>query len=552
MKRLSLFFIFTILITSGYAAASQVNVYPLTKDLKMIPYPIPQCSQIDKITDLYYKVNDTYWIAVVGPIKVGCPGVNNISVKILGVKNVTIPQYNLTLTLINTTVKTGQKEYRPLGLVTRNVTIEYKQYNKTHEIVTIKLKNMKMYWSYALQDYVYHNLTPEHYGFPSNMTINMLINRKTGEGYLLDNGTEKYVGVTPLWDPALYPSEYPHLVLRNLRNLINQINANPWIVENVIQKVKLSKNVSESSGLLNSLALNLTDQVMGLQTTYLGRKMYLEESITNVTSHRRIIGSNYTGWIILPTFMLPVDGTYRIRTYQTGWASLPTKVDNMSSDKYVEKVLTDYLKTRNDEELKKLIVTGIFHEKVYLPPLIDFDGIHHKITAVSFTIPPSGESHLLVLPLPQKYSEAFNASYLMLNFVGPSSIVVKYDPSLYTPEELIKGLKREGTCVNLIRSTLIDDFTNTFSEFKESGMNVSKMNKIYSDVVSKMEQCGFNITGEDLQPISSSVNLAGSAPGPSTSVSGTPESNKEQHGICGPAFLVPLALIPAWLWRKGA
>ncbi len=550
MKRLSLFFIFALLITSGYAAASQVNVYPLTKDLKMIPYPIPQCSQIDKITDLYYKVNDTYWIAVVGPIKIGCPGVKNISVKILGVKNFTIPQYNLTLTVINTTVKTGQKEYEPLGLVARNVTIEYKQYNKTHEIVTIKLENMKMYWSYALQDYVYHNLTPEHYGFPSNITIKLLVNRKTGEGYLLDNGTEKYVGVTPLWNPALYPSEYPRLVLQNLKNVINQIKANPWIVENVIQKVKLSKNVSESNELLNSLALNLTDQVMGLRVTYLGREMYLEEFITNVTPRNRIIGSNYTGWITLPTFMLPVEGTYLIRTYQTGWGSLPIRIDNMSSDKYVEKVLKDYMKTRNDEELKKLIVAGIFHKRVYLPLLVDSDDIHHKITAVSFTLPPSGESHLLVLPLPQKYAEAFNASYLMLNFVGPRSIVVKYDPNLYTPEGLITGLKREETCMNMIRSTLIDNFTNTLSEFEGSGMNVSKLDKVYSSIVNKMEQCGFNVTERDSQPITSSVNLAGSAPGPSTSVSGTPESSKGEHGICGPAFLVPLALIPAWLWRK--
>jgi hypothetical protein len=533
-RRLFLFFIFALLITSGYATAGQVRVYPLTKDLKMIPYPIPQCSQIDKITELYYKVNDTYWIAVVGPIKIGCPGVDNISVEILGVKNVTIPQYNLTLTLINTTVKTGQREYRPLGLSTRDITIEYRRYNETYELVTVKIENMKMYWSYAIQDYVYHNLTPEYYGFPSNITINLLINRKTGEGYLLDNGRKRYVGVTPLWDPALNPSEYPHLVLRNLRNVINQIKANPWIVENVIQKAKLSKNISESSGLLSLLALNLTNQVMSLQVTYLGREMYLE------------------GFGGLPLFTLPVDSTYLIRTYQTGWGSLPTKIDNISSDKYVKKVLTDYLKTRDDKELKRLIVMGIFHKKVYLPPLIDFDDVHHKVTAVSFTLPPSRESRLLVLPLPHKYAEAFNASYLMLNFVGPNSIVVKYDPTLYTPEELISGWKEEGTCMNLIRSTLVDDFTNTFSEFEENGTDVSKLDKIYSDVVNKMEQCGFNVS-----EISGSPLLQGNTTSPASTsstshsiVSPAGASANKKKDICGPAFLVPLALIPAWLWRK--
>ncbi|ASJ01868.1 hypothetical protein A3L09_00635 [Thermococcus profundus] len=536
MKRFFFLFIFVIFAMSNYVSA-QVNVYPLTEDFKMIPYPIPPCSQIGKITELYYKVNDTYWIAVAGPIKVECPGVNNISVEILGIKNVTVPQYNLTLTLINATVKTEQKEYEPLGLVTRNITIEYKRYNETYELVTVKIENMKMYWSYALQDYVYPNLTPEYYGFPSNITINLLINRKTGEGYLLDNGIKKYVGVTPLWNPALNPSEYPKLVLRNLRNLINQIKANPWIVENVVQKAKLSNNISESNSLLNSLALNFTEQVMSLQVTYLGRKMYLENS-----------GS-------LPCFMLPIDGTYLIRTYQTGWQYLPSKIDNMSPDKYVEKVLTDYLKTRNDEELKRLILLGVFHEKVYLPILVDFDDVHNKVTAIDFTLPPSEKSHLLVLPLPKKYAEAFNATYLMLNFVGPHTMTVKYDPSLYTPKEVTSEWIKEGACMGPIKSTLMNGFMNAFLEFEESGMNITALDKIYENVQKNLELCGFNATSattdNSTQPKNPLLTVSTTSNSQSPAVSGSSISRKKnREGICGPAFLVPLALIPVWMWRK--
>ncbi|WP_297490794.1 CGP-CTERM sorting domain-containing protein [Thermococcus sp.] len=527
MKKLLPLLFFALLLVSNYASA-QVNVYPLTKDFRMIPYPLPKCAQIDKIRELAYQVNDTYWIGVSGPILIGCPGVKNITVEIHGVKNVTYPQYNLTVTLINATVKTGQREYRPLGLMTRGITIDYERYNETYEMVTVEIKGLEMYWSYAVQDYIYHSLNPLDYGFPANMTIRFLINRLTGEGYLLDNGTKRYIGVTPFWTPMADAKYFPKSILHNLRSVLNQIETNPWVAEDVIQKAKLSKNVSESSELISSLASNLTNKVMLPSVIYLGRTMFL-----NYYSNR-------------PDFIMPLNHTYLIRTYQTGSPNLPSEIDNMSAGEYVKKVLTDYLKTKNESEIKKLILTDIIHREGPLPVLYASWGSENKVLAIDFTLPPSKGSNLLVLPLPSEYAKAFNAPYLMLNFVwiNNGTIVVKYDPSLYTPQELLKGWRKIGICRNMIQSTLMDDFMNTLNGFEETGVNVSALEKIYSNVEGKLRQCGFNVTGVNASsPTSSSANISRSASSQSASM-GESRTKGRNHRICGPAILLALSVIP--------
>ncbi|MDV3103276.1 hypothetical protein [Thermococcus waiotapuensis] len=521
MKKPLLLLFFALLITSNYASA-QVNVYPLTDDFKMIPYPLPECAQIDLIRMLVYQVNDTYWIGVNGPILIGCPGVDNVTVEIRGVENFTYPEY--TVTVINATVKTGQKEYWPLGLMTRGITIDYERYNETHEIVTVEIRGMEMYWSYGIEDYIYHSLNPLDYGFPANMTIRLLINRLTGEGYLLDNGTKKYVGITPFWHPLMNPEYFPKSVLHNLRDVLNQIESNPWAVENVIQRAKLSKDVRESLELISSLAMNITESVMRSSFTYLGRTMFLDY---------------YTS---RPNFIMPVNDTYLIRTYVTGSPNLPTRINNMSAGEYVGKVLMDYLKTKNESELRELILMDIFHGEGYLPVL--YAGWRDKIVAIDFMLPPSTGSKLLILPLPTDYAKAFNASYLMLNFVwiNNDTIVIKYDPTLYTPEKLLGGWGKVGACSGLIRQTLINDFMNTFAKFEETGVNTSALEKIYSDVESQLRNCGFNLTEENSHPTASSSNPVDSST--NSTLSNTSEREKNNKGICGPALLLALSTVP--------
>ncbi|MCD6524002.1 MAG: CGP-CTERM sorting domain-containing protein [Thermococcus sp.] len=535
MKKLLPFLFFILITTSSYASA-QVNVYPLTEDFKMIPYPIPECAHIDDIHELAYQVNSTYWIGVTGPILVGCPGVENITVEIHGVKNMTYPQYNLTVTAINVTVKTGQREYWPLGFMTRGITITYERYNETYELVTVEIKGLEMYWSYGIEDYVYHSRNPLDYGFPANMTIRLLINRLTGEGYLLDNGTKKYVGVTPLWNPLANADYFPKSILHNLREVLNYIEANPWVVEDVLQKAKLSNNTRQYSELISGLATNLTDKVMLSSVVYLGRTMLL---------------NSYSS---VPNFIMPLDHTYLIRTYQTGSPNLPSRIDNMSSSEYVGKVLMDYLRTGNESELKRLVLMDIFHEEVYLPVLSARWGNGRKVLAVDFTLPPSKSSKLLVLPLPSEYARAFNASYLMLNFVWLTNdtIVVNYDPTLYTPQELLKEWRKVAPCMSLIRTALLDDFMNTLSRFEETGVNTSALEKIYFDVKEKLEQCGFNVSEETSTPVTSSVGSENSSSSSSASLEGTSEPGEKDHGICGPAFLISLAVAPLILrrWRK--
>jgi hypothetical protein len=367
----SLFFIFLLLaMTVSYASVSafQTYVWPLNDNMQIVGYPYPSCGETMNLAErpFFTWENSTHLIKLAGPILVNCRGIKNISIIINNTYNVTFRNYiflkngtavpvNATATIINVTVETGDKEYYPIELWTVNTTLEYMPYNSTYELVVMNFTNMVLPWG-SIFDSAYGSRNPKDYGWPVNMTIKVLINKKTGEGYLIDNKSLKYMGDTPFWSPLVKPQNFAKMVLTNAQNLIDEIKSNPWVVEQVLNKANKAKNLTERSNLVYGLAEELTGRILVPRLTYLGRPMYIYNDFINATGgHATIPGFNasYGDYIYLPQFGVPINHTFCVKTNAT-WVSIPEQIDGIPVSNYTRKALIDY--THGDSsELMKLL-----------------------------------------------------------------------------------------------------------------------------------------------------------------------------------------------------
>ncbi len=561
MKRgLSPFFIFLLfvmVIPHTSVSAFQTDLWPLSDDMRIVSYPYPPCGETMDLTErpFYTWENSTHLIKVAGPVLVNCRGTENFSILINNTYDITFQDYillknrtmvpiNATATIINVTVKTKDKEYSPIELWTDNTTLEYLPYNSTYELVVMNFTNLVLPWG-SVFDLAYGSRNPQDYGWPVNMTIKMLINKRTGEGYLIDNGSLKYVGDTPFWSPLIKPENFAKMILDNAQNLIDEIKSNPWVVEQVLNKANKAKNLTERSNLIYSLAEKMTGRILVPKLTYLGRAMYLYSDFINATSEHAIIpGFNASSgdYVYLPQFGVPINHTFCVKTNAT-WISIPEQINGIPVSNYTRKALIDY--THGDSsELMELLRDSLLKQKVYLPSLMV--GYGDKWAVVALDLPMDiNKTGVFVVPLPTKYVRAFNASYLLVEPGTVNRFHVKYDPSFFTPDEVVEEWQKVGNCYMLLRNNIENTFLEILDKEGSSGFNASEFESIYPLLEKQLHLCGFNVT-----PTENSLSRGNSTSQSHPMSSPATSSNEKKKDICGPAFLVPLALIPAWLWRK--
>ncbi len=535
-----------------------VNVFPMGSNFTILRYMVPRCRvvPISSISSVpiftTVKIGPRQYAEITGPILFGCEGIKgNMSVRILGKETRNVTLYvngtltNYTVTVINVTVMLKPPKYEPYGLKTRNMSIVYSRYNSTYELVTVRLPHL--YFWRSLDDFapstVFNVSSPRDLGWPENITIRILINRQNGDAYLLDDGKKEYLGKSPFWLPIFKPQHYAESILSNTLELIREIKANPWAVEEVIDRARNS-NMTVSGALLDSLALNMTDEILHPRYTYLGHTMVI-----------RLGSSSPVVWVL-------ASGNYLVYTYEAGM--LPKRklrIDGRVwnwSDALKEAVI-DYLRNGNGSMIVKYIEAGFEWDWGYSPVYQDYADVYHRLLLVDMGVPITRDM-TLTLPLPEKYRRMMNASYILIAPVPAPHhpLHVVYDPSLFTPKNLTREWSFLSERVSALENDLINRILailNNVSASKEFSPDIFE--QLYPFLVNELEECGFNVTALNstitTRTSTSKTRIMSSTTSsvPTSSQSKINSSTtRNKRSICGPASLLALTLTPLLTKRR--
>ncbi len=561
----------------------QTNLFPLRElhdgSFRMVPYPFPKCGEALYLGQFPWSawINKTHAVVITGKILVNCP-VHNASyvplklpayvrngsviypnstvfmhVRVYNVTTLdTLDNRNVTVTVINITLLSPEQEYRAVELETLNSSLVYLPYNSTYELVVLNFTNIRMGvdFPYIWNDYAGGGVNPVHsplvnprlFGWPVSMTIRILVNKRSGVGYLLDGGRRVYLGVTPFWYPGVIPGNFVRMVLRNTGELIGDLRENPWVVEQVLEKARLASNVSEEGRLIESLASKLAGEITSTSFKYLGRTVYLVSYPDNLTglSFPPYINRTLKGEYYLPEFIMPQNDTYLIH------ASYPVY---LGTNLNMSRVLREFARSRNLSIIKKIIKSSIRIAKGYIPDYATAWGT--QIAVMDSTLPvmnANGIFDFFVVPLPGEYAREFNASYLMVWVGTTNRFHVRYDPSFFTPATVVYNFSRVGRCEFMLYTALVNRFSRILSAQEVSGFNVSAFEAVYPFVVNELRECGFNVTFSEAQNVSeSNSSITSTSSSTSSSVSGSVGSassstTRNKRSICGPASLLALTL----------
>ncbi|NJF24481.1 hypothetical protein [Thermococcus sp. Bubb.Bath] len=515
-------FIQTFLTASAFVSAQgteqenitfPVVIWPLNGSFKVIPYHVNGCILYRGNRTLGYTINSTSAVFVKGNIYVNCKNVTGTSIIIKGENSKT--ENNYTTTTIMSSIYMNTPFPAVEELRSRNLTIEYDYYNESYALVKVTFSNLTVSpdigWAFGSFD-------PAQYGWPREIKLSFLVNRDNGDSYLLDNGSKRYVGNLPLLMPQFDIMNYLHSAVKNAQAFVQQVKENPWVIENIINKAKMSSGYNASE-IISNATLNFTHRIFSVKGIYLGLPIKLAAE-----------GNGSSVYAPPVNFSMPLP---------LPWVN----ISRIQSNDTVEAII-EYIKTGDTRALKDEIRHTLYWK--YLPYL----STNHFIATY---IPPR-PGDILVLPLSKKYEEQLNASYILF-YITPSSgqyLHVKYDPRVLNPQKAEEDWKRYGSCVPLIESDLFESLSNFMNDALTTGrINQTKLDNVYLTVKGDVAKCLGQNASEDTSP--SGKAIGGAAPStssPKNSPSAQNTGEKKGHGICGPAFIVPLALIPVCVWRK--
>ncbi|AJC72660.1 hypothetical protein X802_02140 [Thermococcus guaymasensis DSM 11113] len=565
MRKISLLSLFIVLLMLPAASAMSTlhtHIYPLTENMTMTPYPFPECGKALYLGQFPFRgvINETHYALLTGWVLVNCPGVDNASIEVEGIytSNGTVEVYdwtrdrfvNVTAVAINISVKLGHQEYRPIELKTPNAVVKYSPYNSTHELITFSFKNLTLVPDPMYED-AYGTLDPRDYGWPVNVTIRLLIDKRTGDGYLLDNGTKKYVGVTPFWHPLLKEENFVKAILTNTRLLIEDIKANPWVVEQVLEKARMANNMTEASRVVHELAEDFTNRIFKTEFNYLGRETRMVIHFYNLSKCKMTFeGVNITPnrYYYLPTFIMPIPGPYLVHTKYLHY-SPPSNISGIPTYNYTLLALREFLQTGNQSILEDFIWSVIHIEDGYVPGMIDQWG--DSLVVMDSTLPLDiNKTYIFVLPLPEEYARAFNSPYLLVLMGDGDAFEVEYDPSFFTPKDIIEGWGKLGACLSNLKVETLNWFLRVLSDQRVNGFNATAFEELYPFIKGRLEVCGFlDASGEDVSTTSSALTSSSSVMQIESSDSVT--SSEGTRSLCGPAFVVGLIMVPLLRrWRR--
>ncbi|MDV3103272.1 CGP-CTERM sorting domain-containing protein [Thermococcus waiotapuensis] len=525
---LFLLFIQTFLTAPAFVSAQDTDqngnitfpvvIWPLNESFKAVPYHVDGCVLYRENRTLGDTINSTSAVSVKGNIYVNCKNVTDLSIAMAGRESETEDNYTTTTVMLNIYMNTPFPEIEEL--LSENLTIEYDYYNESYALVEVTFSNLTVSPDIGR---VFGSFDPAQYGWPREIKLSFLVNRNNGDSYLIDNGSKRYVGTLPLLMPQFDIVNYLNSAVKNAWDFVQEVKANPWVIENIINKAKMSSDPTTSSTIISNATLNFTYRIFSVKGIYLGLPIELAAEGNGFSVYAPMV--NF--WVTMPT----------------PWVDISNILSNDTKEAIIK-----YIETGNSDALESSIRRTLYLKKLYLPSLFT----NHLIATY---IPPK-PGDIIVLPLSREYEEQLNASYILFRITLGSGqyLHVKYDPRVLDPQKAEEGWKRYGSCVPLMESDLfrsLSDFMN--DAFTTGKINQTKLDNVYLTVKEDVNKClGQNdseIGGGSLpQENTTPQGTAGSS---STPVAPHETSAHNKTGICGPAFLVVLSLFTLAVKRRG-
>lgn len=472
-----------------------------------IPYPYLENRLIG------YYVNSSTALYIRATVYVGCSNISGTDIEILqpqimedgNFKRITVPVSIYTNLLLPF----------PVELRSNNVSISYEYHNSTHFYIFMKFFNLTL--SPDLES-TFNTSDPAYFGWPKNMTFRFIVNRETGDSYLLDNGKKRYIGVLPLYLPEFNPKYYLLAIKENTFNFVQIVRSNPWVVEEVIQKARLANSTRERDEIITKAVMDFSERILNIRHSYLGFPIKIQGDV--------VVGySTDTGKEV-----------EKIRANVTAM---------FSSKNTTREAVLEYIKTGDKKGILNIVNRNLYIHRYYIYPAF-----------VRVKIPPVNVGDQLPLPLPEEYSNMLGAKYiyLLLERNTTKYPYVHYDPRIFDPNNISEEWNKLMPFISALYSEVYTDITSILHSGITTGeVNYTQLDKLYQKISSRIDEYFKVNYGElpnsgqtDTMPKDNTETVKDQ----STTNSAPNTTTTKKKDICGPAFLLPLALVPAWLWRK--
>jgi len=494
-----------------------IVLWPLDENFKIIQFNVSSCTLYPYLKNrlIGYYINATEALEIEANVYIGCSNVSGMKVEVLP-PNITQTEENFRYVTVPVNVYTNLPFPYPVELRSSNVSISYEYHNSTHFFLVIKMLNITV--SPELRD-TFGTSDPAYFGWPKNMTIRFLVNRGTGEAYLIDGKEKRYVGTLPLYLPEFNPKRYLQTIKENAFNFVQSVKSNPWTIREIVEKAKLANSTLERDEIISGAVMSLSERILHVNHRYLGLPIEIKSNT-----------------IVSPTVDM--------------WRNTTKPRANISAIRSPEiqnltrKAVLEYLKNGNESGIIEIVDRTLYTKKTIMPPIATNVFMYVNI--------PVNTSDFLPLPLPKEYGEKLKAKYalVVLHRNAERYPYIHYDSRIFDPSKVSEEWKNLTPFLSLLRSKVYSDLSEAlYSSLTRGEVNYTKFEGLYGDVSSMIDEYLKEVygTAPDYKPSTSTgaEDMETSNHEPSTS------TTRGQH-ICGPAFLVSLAVVPLILrrWRK--
>ena len=504
-----------------------IVLWPLDENFKILQFNVSSCTLYPYLKNrlIGYYINATEALEIEANVYIGCSNVSGMESEVLS-PEITQKEENFRYVTVPVNVYTNLPFPYPVELRSSNVSISYEYHNSTHFFLVIRMLNITV--SPELRD-TYGTSDPVHFGWPGNMTIRFLVNRGTGEAYLIDGKEKRYVGTLPFYLPEFNPRRYLQTIKENAFNFVQSVKSNPWTIKEIVERAKLANSTIERDEIISGAVMNLSERILHVNHRYLGLPIEIDGN--TIVSPIEIEGN---------TISQTVDmwrNTTKPRANISAIMSL--EIQNLT-----RKAVLEYLKKGNESGIIEVVNRTIYTMKTIMPPIATNLFIYVHI--------PVNTSDFLPLPLPREYGEKLGARYafVILHRNAEKYPYVHYDPRIFNSSKVSEEWKDLTPFLSILKSKVYSELSEAlYSSLTTGEVNYTKFDRLYESISSMINEYLKEVygTAHDSEPVSST-----GAEGMETSTHRSSTSSTTDKGhICGPAFILGLSIVPLLRrWRR--
>ncbi len=439
------------------------NVYLLNETFGPV-YIEPVCVQLGNNT-LYTYVGENKTIAVIkNTLYVNCDIDKPIITKITGLKR----EEDVYIIYMKTYISRKEGVYRNIIEIDyQKVTIIYDSYNDSFYRVVFNLQDPFIAIS---NPYILSQLWFKPSDV-SNITIEFIVDKKSGEAYFVDDGKEIPIGSLPLL-PSIHNAEkYLQALISNANNTFIFLKDNKWVLEPVIKRARRAENFTAKSRILLGMANNITRNIFQVKTTFLGLPVV------------GFLTGKYFKWYVdfdNSSFMFP--GVESIRIFIN------------FSDRIIRELkrpVEEYVFNHDPDLLEKYIVklyTESITTKTYHPLFYNLRW--------EYPIEPTHIGNDAILPVPNKYKRIMHCSYLLIGlFAMPNTVAVDNFRIIYNDVELEPSIIMNEnmvtySCLSRVQNDVFNRIISMLDYFTEkNSVDNKKLDELREYVIQEIDAC---------------------------------------------------------------